>query len=54
MKRLSEIVVDGAIVPDLGAKERDEAIESLVDTLVSAGAAPPGVRDELVQRRLPS
>jgi mannitol/fructose-specific phosphotransferase system IIA component (Ntr-type) len=52
MKKLSEIVIEGAIVPDLGAKERDDAIGSLVDTLVSAGAAPASVRDELVQRLL--
>jgi len=52
MMKLSDIVVDGAIVPDLGSNERDETIRSLVDVLVSAGAATEGVRDELITRLL--
>jgi len=52
MMKLSDIVVDGAIVPDLGSNERDETIRSLVDVLVNAGAATAGVRDELITRLL--
>ncbi len=52
MMKLSDIVVEGAIVPDLGSSERDATISSLVDVLVSSGAAPEAVRDELLERLL--
>jgi mannitol/fructose-specific phosphotransferase system IIA component (Ntr-type) len=36
--KLSDIIVTDAIVPELGAKNRDEAIEELVVKLAEAGA----------------
>ena len=45
-----EFAVRDAIVPELKATERDEAITELVDALVEAGAAPREVRDELVEQ----
>lgn len=52
MMKLSEIVVEGAIVPDLGSNVRDETIGALVDSLVSANAVSGAVRDELITRLL--
>jgi len=45
-----EFVVREALVPELKAAERDDAIAELVDALVEAGAAPREVRDELVEQ----
>lgn len=50
--KLREIIVRDAIVADLKANQRDDAIAELVDALVSAGVAPEGSRDELVDRLL--
>ena len=47
--KLLEIVVEGAILPDLVATERDDAIAEIVDALVSAGAVSPELRDEFVK-----
>lgn len=47
--KLLELVVEGAIVPQLNSKERDAAIEELVDALVAAGAASKAMRDELLK-----
>jgi len=38
--RLSDIIVTEAIVPELQAKTRDEAIHELVEALAEAGAIP--------------
>lgn len=46
--KLSELVVEGAIVPQLRSQERDAAIIELVDALIAAGAASPDLRDELI------
>ncbi len=46
--KLTEIIEDGAIIPELQSTERDQVIAELVDSLVSSGAADPGLRDELV------
>lgn len=46
--KLTELVVKDAIVADLKATERDEAITELIDSLVAAGAADPKLRDALV------
>jgi len=43
-----EFVVRDAIVPELKAGDRDQAIAEMVDALVEAGAAPREARDELV------
>lgn len=38
--KLSDIIVTDAIVPELKAKTRDEAIEELVEALADSGAIP--------------
>jgi len=40
-----EIVVDEAVIPELAATRRDEAIAELVDALVAAGTIDAGDRD---------
>ena len=47
--KLSSLVKDGAIVPQLAAKERDDVIAELIDALVASGAAAAGDRDELIR-----
>jgi PTS system fructose-specific IIA component/PTS system nitrogen regulatory IIA component len=47
--KLLEIVVEGAILPNLVATERDDAIAEIVDALVAAGAVSPELRDEFVK-----
>ena len=38
--KLSDIMVEGAIVPELKARTRDEAIAELVESLAASGAIP--------------
>ncbi len=45
---LREFIVTGAIVADLKAKTRDDAIRELVSSLCSAGAVEQSACDELV------
>lgn len=45
-----EFVVSEAMLPELKATERDEAIAELVDALVAAGAAEADLRDELIEQ----
>lgn len=52
MLRLSEIVANEAIVPNLAGTDRDQVIAELVDALVTSGAAEASMRDELVKRVL--
>jgi mannitol/fructose-specific phosphotransferase system IIA component (Ntr-type) len=47
--KLTQLVAEGAIVARLTSTERNDVIAELVDQLVSAGAASPKVRDELVK-----
>jgi mannitol/fructose-specific phosphotransferase system IIA component (Ntr-type) len=47
--RLSEIVVRDAIIPDLSAADRDQAIAQIVDALVAAGALSRELKDEFVK-----
>jgi mannitol/fructose-specific phosphotransferase system IIA component (Ntr-type) len=47
--RLSEIVVRDAILPDLTATDRDEAITQIVAALVTAGSLSPELKDEFVK-----
>lgn len=47
--RMLQLVSETAIVPRLKASQRDEVIIELVDALVSSGAAPAKLRDELVK-----
>lgn len=50
--KLTELVVADAVIADLKARERDDAIAELVDALVAAGAAPGALRDTLVDQIL--
>ena len=44
--KLTEMVVEEAILPDLQADDRDAAISELMDALVAGGAVKPEQRDE--------
>ncbi|MEQ9095071.1 MAG: PTS sugar transporter subunit IIA [Phycisphaerales bacterium] len=46
--KLTEIVNPEAVLPELEATERDDAIVEIIDALVAAGAAKAEHRDELV------
>jgi mannitol/fructose-specific phosphotransferase system IIA component (Ntr-type) len=46
--KLSEFIITEAIVPELAATERDEAIRELVASLARAGALPVEAVDEVV------
>lgn len=50
--KLSQIIADGAIVPRLAARERDDVVAELIDALIAAGAAPESLRQELINRVL--
>jgi PTS system fructose-specific IIA component/PTS system nitrogen regulatory IIA component len=47
--KLTDIVVSEAIIPDLAAGSRDDAIAEIVDALVAAGALSPELKDEFVK-----
>jgi PTS system fructose-specific IIA component/PTS system nitrogen regulatory IIA component len=47
--KLLDIVIEKAILPDLKAAQRDEAIAEVIDMLVNAGALGPKLRDEFVK-----
>ena len=47
--KLSDIMVADAIVPELKAKSRDEAIAELVEMLASAGAVPKKNVKEIIK-----
>lgn len=47
--KLTDIVVSQAIIPDLSAGTRDDAIAEIVDALVDAGALSPELKDEFVK-----
>lgn len=46
--KLGEIVLERAIITQLQAPERDDAIAEMIDALIAAEAAPPDVRDALI------
>ncbi len=50
--KMTDFVVEKAIIPDLAATERDDAIRELVEALVAAGAAPKTLGDDLVKQIL--
>lgn len=50
--RLSEIVANGAIIPNLASQDRDGVVRELVDALVASGAATAASRDELIAKVL--
>lgn len=47
--KLIDFVVADAIVPELTSTQRDDVIRELVDSLVSAGALPANVADDIVK-----
>jgi mannitol/fructose-specific phosphotransferase system IIA component (Ntr-type) len=47
--KLSDFVVNDAIVPVLQAQGRDDAVSEMVDALIGAGAVPEDLRDELIK-----
>lgn len=48
--KMSDFVVEKAILPQLSATDRDGVIGELVDALVAAGAASASLRDDLVKQ----
>lgn len=48
--KLLDFVVSDAIVPQLQATERDDAIAELVGGLIKAGAAPKSLHNDLVKQ----
>ena len=47
--KLSDFVVNDAIIPELQATTRDDAVGELVDALIASGSLPKTLRDELVK-----
>lgn len=47
--KLQEFVLTKAIVPELSATDRDQAIRELIQALVDAGAAPASIQEELIK-----
>lgn len=47
--KLRDIVITNAIIPDLNATERDEAIAEIIDALVASSALSPELRDEFIK-----
>ena len=52
MMKLSEIVIERAVVPELKGTERDAVIGELVGALIEAEAIESGHRNEIVDRLL--
>jgi mannitol/fructose-specific phosphotransferase system IIA component (Ntr-type) len=50
--KLTEIVAEGAIIPQLQSLERDSVVSDLIDALVASGAAPTSIKAELIKRVL--
>ncbi|MEM7576461.1 MAG: PTS sugar transporter subunit IIA [Planctomycetota bacterium] len=46
--KLTELVVEDAVIADLKATERDEVIEELITALIDAGAAPAELKPTLI------
>jgi mannitol/fructose-specific phosphotransferase system IIA component (Ntr-type) len=47
--KLTDIVVPDAIIADLSATTRDEAVTEIIDALIAAGALSPELKDEFVK-----
>jgi PTS system fructose-specific IIA component/PTS system nitrogen regulatory IIA component len=47
--KLLDIVVEKAIIPQLGAAERDESIAEIIDAMTSAGALQSEHREEFIK-----
>ena len=47
--KMTDFVIEDAIIPDLTSTERDEAISELVGALAAAGAAPKSLAPDLIK-----
>ncbi len=47
--KLLDIIVPNAIIPDLSSTQRDDAISEIIDSLVSAGALSPELREDFIK-----
>ena len=47
--KLLEIVVEDALIPNLTATERDDAVAEIVDALIKAKAVRPELRDDFIK-----
>lgn len=47
--KLSDCVVEKAVIPQLASTERDKVITELIDALVQAGSLTKSLRDELIK-----
>ncbi len=50
--KLSELVVEQAVVAELASQERDDVIAELVDAVIASGKIDPSLRDHLVSKVL--
>lgn len=50
--KLSELVVEKAVVAELSSQERDEVIAELVDAVIAARKVDGGLRDQLIGKVL--
>lgn len=52
MLKLSELVLEGAIVPQVTGADRDAVVRELVSALAKAGAFPAQIENEILTRTL--
>jgi mannitol/fructose-specific phosphotransferase system IIA component (Ntr-type) len=52
MLKLSELVLEGAIVPQVTGGDRDAVVRELVSALAKAGAFPAAIEPEILKRTL--
>lgn len=50
--KLSELVVEDAVVAELGSQERDDVIAELVDAVIAAGKIDASLRNQLIGKVL--
>ncbi|GAB4384452.1 MAG: PTS sugar transporter subunit IIA [Phycisphaerales bacterium] len=50
--KLSELVVEEAVVADLASQDRDEVIAELIDAVIAAGRVDASLRDQLIGKVL--
>lgn len=50
--KLTDIVVEGAIIPELKSTTRDDVVRELVTALIASGAADASIETELIDRLL--
>jgi mannitol/fructose-specific phosphotransferase system IIA component (Ntr-type) len=50
--KLTEIVVESAVIPELASTNRDEVLGEMVDALVASGELSADIRDEILAKLL--